>query len=170
MAIVNKTWRQGSFVPPGAEPGLTLKFPWRDIEQEKATQGIAKARFDFPNSRSPTLKTFTNRPARQVGVRMDDNSREMAFPDIVVLEDPSNEVSMLGEVETHRSLRETLEADLIEKWRAFVGLGELYLFVPLMRVDEVKAMLKRNKVKVAGLRSWRYITGQDLIDVVDMRL
>jgi hypothetical protein len=169
MALVNKTWRLGEFVPPGAEPGLTRKFVWRDIEQEKATQDIATARFDFPNSRYPTLKTFTNRPARQVGVRMSESRQEMAFPDIVVLEDPSNEVRMLGEVETHRSLRETPEADLVEKWQAFIFLGDLYLFVPLMRVDGVNAMLKRNKLKIAGLRSWRYITGQGLIDIADMR-
>jgi len=169
MAISNKMWRLGTFVPPGAEPGLTERFAWRDIEQEKATQGIAQARFNFPDVRYPNLKTFTNRPARQVGVKLGE-SKEMAFPDIVVLEDPSNEVRMLGEVETHRSLRETPEADLIDKWGTFTFLGEMYLFVPLMRVPDVKTMLKGNKLKIAGLRSWRYITGQDLIVIADMRM
>jgi hypothetical protein len=169
MAISNKTWRQGKFVPAGAEPGLTKTFAWRDIEQEKAVQSIAKDRFDFPNSRNPTLKTFTNRPARQVGVRIDPDGKEMAFPDIVALEDPSNEVSMIGEVETHRSLRDTPEHDLIEKWRTFTFLGETILFVPLMQADDVKAMLKRHKLKIGGLRGWRYIIGQDLIDVSDVR-
>lgn len=168
MAIVNKTWRLGSFVPKGDEPGLTLKFPWRDIEHEKATQAIAKARFNFPEIKYPDLKTFTNRPARQVGVVLGD-SKEMAFPDIVVLADPSNEVRIIGEIETARSLRDTPEADLVEKWREFTFLSETYLFVPLMQVSTVKAMLKRNKVQVAGIRSWRFITGQDKIDIVDMR-
>ena len=168
MAIRNKAWRQGEFVPPGAEPGLTQPFAWRDIEQEKATQDIAKTRFDFPDSKHPTLKTFTNRPARQVGVRLDPNGTEMAFPDIVVLEDPSNEVRMLGEVETHRSLRETPEHDLVEKWRAFTFLGPLYLFVPLMRVDEVRGILKRHKLSIAGLRSWRYVAGQNMLVVSDV--
>jgi hypothetical protein len=169
MAIANKTWRVGSFVPPGAEPGLTKKFAWRDIEQEKATQDIAKARFDFPNSQYPTLKTFTNRPARQVGVRIDPDSKEMAFPDIVALEDPSNEVRMIGEVETHRSLRETPEHELIEKWQTFTYLGDTYLFVPLMQVDGVKRLLKQHGLKIAGLRSWRYIAGQGLIVISDIR-
>ncbi len=169
MAISNKTWRQGTFVLPGAEPGLTKKFLWRDIEQEKAAQDIAKARFDFPNSRNPTLKTFTNRPARQVGVRIDPDKKEMAFPDIVALEDPSNEVSMIGEVETHRSLRETPEHDLIEKWQTFSFLGDTYLFVPLMRADDVKALLKRHKLKIGGLRGWRYVIGQDMIVISDVR-
>ena len=168
MAIRNKTWRQGEFVPPGAEPGLTRPFPWRDIEQEKATVDIARTRFDFPDAGHPTLKTFTNRPARQVGVRIDENARDMAFPDIVVLEDPSNEVQMIGEVETHRSLRETPEAELAEKWQTFTGLGSLYLFVPLIRLDQVRGILKRHDIKPAGIRAWRYITGQNLLDVSDV--
>jgi len=169
MAIVNKTWRQGHFVPPGAEPGLTKRFAWRDVEQDKATQAIAADRFDFPNANYSTLKTFTNRPARQVGVRLDENGQEMAFPDIVVLEDPSNEVRMLAEVETHRTLRETPEADLLEKWQAFTYLGELYLYVPLMRADHVKKLLKQHKIEVAGLRSWRFIIGQNMLSVIDLR-
>ena len=168
MAINNKTRRQGEFVPKGAEPGLTQRFLWRDADQEKAVRDIAAARFNFPSPSHPTLKTFTNRPARQVGVRIDENSREMAFPDIVVLEDPSNEVRMIGEVETRRGLRETPEAELVEKWKTFAGLGALYIFVPLMRVQDVRAMLKRNKVDIAGLRSWRYIIGQGLIDIKDV--
>lgn len=168
MALSNKTWRVGEFVPPGAEPGLTERFVWRDIEQEKATRDIAAVRFAFPDATHPTLKTATNRPARQAGVRLGDFSvKEMAFPDIVVLEEPSNEVRMLAEVETHRSLRDTSEADLVEKWRTFSTLGALYLFVPLMRIDLVRGMLKRNKLKVAGLRSWRYITGQDVLVATD---
>lgn len=168
MAIVNKSARQGEFVPPGAEPGLTKPFAWRDVEQDKATVDIARVRFGFPDIKNPTLKTVTNRPARQVGVRMDDDSKEMAFPDIVALEDPSNETRIVGEVETHLSLRETPEADLIEKWRAFTFLGDLYLFVPLARVDQVKAMLKRHGLKASGVRSWRYIIGQNEIDIKDM--
>jgi hypothetical protein len=168
MALVNKVWRLGTFVPKGDEPGLTLKFPWRDIEHEKATQAIAKARLNFPDIGSPDLKTFTNRPARQVGVKLGD-TKEMAFPDIVVLADPSNEVRIIGEIETARSLRDTPEADLVEKWREFSFLGETYLFVPLMQVSSVKDALQRHKVKIAGIRSWRFITGQDKIDVVDMR-
>jgi hypothetical protein len=169
MAIVNKSWRQGYFVPPGAEPGLTKRFVWRDVEQDKAVQAIAADRFDFPNARSPNLKTFTNRPARQVGVRLDENGTEMAFPDIAVLEDPGNEVRMLAEVETHRTLRETPEAALVEKWQALSYLGELYLFVPLMRSDEVKRVLKRHKIAIAGLRTWRFIAGQNALDIIDLR-
>jgi hypothetical protein len=169
MAIVNGPWRQGEFVPPGAEPGLTRTFMWRDIEQEQATVGIARARFDFPDKLHPTLRTYTNRPARQIGVRLEIEAKELVFPDIVVVEDPSNEVKMIGEVETHRSLRETPEDDLVEKWRTFLGLSDLFLFVPPMRVEDVKQVLKRHQLRIAGLRAWRYITGQGLIDIVDVR-
>jgi len=170
MAIVNKVWREGTFVPPGAEPGLTQKFVWRDIDQEKAVGDIARLRFDFPNMQQPGLKTFTNRPARQIGVRLDESGKEMAFPDIVVVTDPANEVAMIGEVETHRTLRDLPEEQLVEKWRAFAGLGDLFLFVPMMEVSAVKQMLKRHALKKSvTVRSWRYITGQNLLDVADVK-
>ena len=164
MAIKNAVWRQGEYVPPGAEPGLTRPFVWRDVEQDRVVRDLARERFDFPDKQHPTLKTFANRPARQVGVRIDENGKEMAFPDIVVLEDPGNEVRMIAEVESHRALRETPEADLVEKWKTFAGLGALYLFVPLMRVDQARGILKRHKIK-AELRSWRYVSGQDMLVV-----
>lgn len=168
MAIVNKAWRQGEFVPTGAEPGLTQPFVWRDIDQEKATQDIAKARFDYPDMKHANLRTYTNRPARQIGVKLDESAKEFVFPDIVIVEEPSNEVSMLAEVETRRSIRETPESELVEKWRAMSFLGDLFLFVPLMDVRTVKAMLKRNKLKIGGVRSWRYITGQNMLDTTDV--
>lgn len=164
MAIKNPAWRQGEYVPPGAEPGLTKPFVWRDVEQDRAAHDIARTRFDFPDMQHPDLKTFANRPARQVGVRKDTEDKELVFPDIVVMTDPGNEVRMIGEVETHRSLRETSEADLVEKWNTFTGLGAVYLFVPLMRVEQVKGILKRNKVQ-AEIRSWRYVAGQDMLVV-----
>lgn len=168
MALSNKVWRQGEFVPPGAEPGLTKPFMWRDIEQEKATRDIAALRFNYPDRAHSGWKTITNRPARQVGVRINDDENEMAFPDIVVLNDPANDVAIIGEVETHRSLRETPEAELVAKWRTFASLGPLYVFAPLMRIDQVRRIAKQNTVELAGIRSWRYIFGQDKLDVTDM--
>ena len=165
MAIVNKTWKQGTFVPPGAEPGLTRPFAWRDADQEKAVRDIAAARFNFPNPDNPTLRTFTNRPDRQIGVRLPTG--DLAFPDIVAV-DRDTAVKLLGEVESVRSLRDGEPAGLAEKWNAFAGLGDFYLFVPLSRLDDARRLLKRYRVPLAGLRTWRYITGQDLIDITDI--
>ncbi len=165
MAIFNKTARQGEFVPRGAEPGLTRRFAWRDADQEKAVRDVALARYGFPSPAQPNLKTYTNRPERQIGVRLDGG--DVAFPDIVAV-DRDTAVRLIGEVETQRSLRETDDAALAEKWRTLCGLADLHLFVPLARLDQVRRIVKAYNVPVAGIRTWRYIAGQDLIDIVDV--
>jgi hypothetical protein len=165
MAIVNRAWRQGEFVPPGAEPGLTERFAWHDADQEKAVRDIAAARFNFPNPDNPTLKTFTNRPERQIGVRLPTG--DLAFPDIVAV-DRDTAVRALAEVETARSLRDTPPQALAEKWSAFAGLGDFYLYVPLAQLDQVRRIIKQYRVPRPALRTWRYIAGQDLIDITDI--
>jgi hypothetical protein len=165
MAIVNKAWRQGEFVPVGAEPGLTSPFAWRDADQEKAVRDIAATRFNFPSPDYPTFKTFTNRPERQLGVRLPNG--DLAFPDIVVV-DRDTQVRLVGEVESPRTLREQDPADLAEKWNAFAGLGDFILFVPLSQLEAAKRIMKRYRVRPKGLRTWRYIAGQDLLDVTDI--
>ncbi len=165
MAIFNKTARQGEFVPRGAEPGLTRRFAWRDADQEKAVRDIAQARYNFPSPAQPNLKTFTNRPERQLGVRLDGD--DLAFPDIVAV-DRDTAVRLIGEVETQRTLRETSDAALAEKWQVLAGLADLHVFVPLARLDQVKRIVREYRVPVSGIRTWRYIAGQDLLDIVDL--
>lgn len=165
MAIVNKTQRQGEFVPRGAEPGLTRPFAWRDADQDKVVRDIAASRFNFPSPDHPTYKTFTNRPERQIGVRLPNG--DLAFPDIVVV-DRDTAVRLLGEVESARSLREQDAAALAEKWTAFAGLGAFHLFVPMSRLDTARRIVKQFRVSLDGLHTWRYIAGQDLLDITDV--
>lgn len=169
MAIVNKRWRQGEFVPKGAEPGLTRRFQWRDADQEKVVRDIASQRFGFPNSSQPHYKTFTNRPARQIGIPLPDGGGDLAFPDVVVV-DRDTAVRMIGEVESQRTLRDLDATSLAEKWRTFAGLAELYVFVPMIRLDDARKIIKDKRVPVTGLRTWRYITGQDILDVTDVSI
>lgn len=165
MAILNKSARVGEFVPRGAEPGLTRRFVWRDADQEKAVRDIAAQRFNFPNPDFPLYKTFTNRPERQIGVRLSNG--DLAFPDIVAV-DRDTAVRLVGEVESHRSLREIPAEELRDKWTAFAGIAELYLFVPLASLDSAKRIIKQHSIPVRHLRTWRYIAGQDLLDITDI--
>jgi hypothetical protein len=166
VALINKAWREGEFVPPGAEPGLTRGFSWRDAVEAQAVMQIAKQRFAYPTPSEPNLRAYTNLPDRSLGVR--DLAGQLVFPDIVVIDGPTTEVRMLGEVETVRSLES--EADLPEKWRTFQTLGPLYLFVPMSLISEAKARLKEAGIKPAGLRTWRHMAGMDFTDVVDINL
>lgn len=163
MALVNKAWREGELVPPGSEPGLNASMPWRNATEEKVVAQIAQQRFGYPNGERPDLKTYVNMPDRKLGVRADPGG--VVFPDIVVVDAQSLDVRMLAEVETVRSLQ---AADVIEKWRAFAGLGPLFLFIPMATLEQARGMLKRAKLKPAGLRTWRHMAGMDYTDVIDV--
>ncbi len=166
MALLNRVWREGEFVPPGAEPGITKGFAWRDAVEVRAVAQIARERFAYPSADAPDLKTYINLPDRMMGVR--DQTGAMVFPDIVVIDMHTTEVSVLGEVETTRSLSEG--ADLEEKWRVFSSLGPLYLFVPIADLGSARARLKAANTRPAGLRTWRYMAGMDYTDVVNVPL
>ncbi len=165
MALLNSAWREGDFVPPGAEPGLTKGFGWRDAVEERTAAQIAHQRFSYPTSAEPDWKTYTNLPDRTLGVR--DGSGALVFPDIVVIDSKTTEVNIVAEVETGRSLDEA--QDLPEKWRAFASVGPLYLFVPMTYLDKARAKVRTAGVKLAGLRAWRYMAGMDFTEIVDVR-
>jgi hypothetical protein len=166
MAFVNAVWREGEFVPAGAEPGLTKGFAWRDAVETRTAKQIASERFGYPSADQPNWKTYTNLPERSLGVR--DGSGALVFPDIVVIDAPTTEVSLVAEIETVRSLAE--ETDLAEKWRAFASVGPLYLYVPLSELDKARAKIRESQVALAGLRTWRYMAGMDFTDVVSIPL
>lgn len=166
MALVNRAWREGEFVPPGSEPGLTDGREWRDTMEQRAVEEIAQARFSFPTAEQPELVTHVNVPARSLGVRAP--TKELLFPDIVVVDRRTTEVQMLAEVETPRSL--LTGSDLQEKWRAFASAGPLYLFVPMSHLDHARRLLKQAAIKPAGLRAWRRLAGMNMTDIVNVRL
>lgn len=165
MALVNKAWRETPFVPPGAEPGLITGRTYVESVQNLAVQDIARRRFPFPNDEFPQLKTYVNRPDHTAAVRT--ATGDLLFPDIVVMNAATTEVEMLGEVETDRSLR---DLDLADKWKAFMAVGRLYLFVPLSQIDLARRRLKLAGAKPAGLRSWRFNMGQQKAEVLVMPL
>jgi hypothetical protein len=164
MALVNAAWREGVFVPPGAEPGLTNGFPWRDAIEARTAKQVARQRFNYPTADQQNWKAFTNLPDRTLGVR--DGTGATVFPDVVVIDAPTTEVMLVAEIETVRSLTEDL--DLAEKWRAFASIGPLYLFVPMSEIDKGRAAVRAAKVTLAGLRTWRYMAGMDFTDIVDV--
>ncbi len=140
-------------MPARAEP--------REIIHVKAVEQIARQRFTFPNQKHPHFKTYTNHPARTMGVRT--ASGGATYPDIVVVQDPENYVQLLGEVET----AETVNEEKVAEWAALASLGPLYLFVPVGFGDTALNLCKRQKVPVVGIRTWRDVVGYDEIEISD---
>jgi hypothetical protein len=162
MALVNKVWRESSFVPPGDEPGLVTGREFVENPQRAAIAGIAASRFPYPSKEHPDYKTYVNQPEHTVGIRV---GGELLFPDIVVMNSSTTEVEMLGEVETARSLR---AADVVDKWRAFSASGSLYLFVPLSELDRARSLLKPLGLRLAGLRAYKNNLGQRTVEVIEV--
>ncbi len=133
----------------------------REALHERAVQDIAKARFAFPNERYPYYKTYVNHPERTMGVRTERG--RVVYPDIVVVQDPENIVQMLGEVET----TETVNEDEAHEWKLFAELAPLYLYVPVGLAEEAQRLCKKLHIPVVGIRTWRYITGMDEIEIND---
>jgi hypothetical protein len=136
----------------------------RDLRHDRAVRDIAVARFDFPTPEFPGLRSFVNEPDPSLGVRAPDG--EALFPDIVVVEHPRNVVKMVAEVETRDTVT---EAEAEREWRPFSELCDtFYLYVPAGWSAEAKRICKKLKVKVTGVRTWRYNMGQEKIDLTEV--
>ncbi len=151
------------------ELGNVLLNPNSKSQQEAhlaAVQNIAAQLFGFPTPQSPHLRTFVNEPEEQQKI-FTNYGNELA-PDIVVLEWPEKIPVIVAEVITADMLREDLAKDV---WAVEARLDgvRFYLYVPAGHAAEAKKLLKRNKIKGVGLRTWRNNAGMQTIDVGPVR-
>ncbi len=131
----------------------------------RVIQDIAAQRFGFPTAEFPSYRTYVNEPEPTLVIRTADG-RELT-PDIVVAEARSNVPKILAEVETTDTVTEE-EAE--KEWRPYsqVPGAAFYLYVPAGYGVRAREILKKLKISSAGLRTWRYVTGQDALDITDM--
>lgn len=154
----------GKARPPGQarayDPATTSLSELRAAAHDKAVADIARERFGFPTERHRYLKTYTNVPKRTMGVAMGDE--RVAYPDIVVVQDPENFAKILGEVETAETVNEQTARN---RWRPFAELAPLYLYVPVGYADEAQRLARRWGAEVVGIRTWRYAVGMEEIEI-----
>lgn len=134
----------------------------RAATRRKAIRDITSIRFQYPNERYRDYKTYTNVPDRSMGVAMPDGS--VAYPDIVVVQDPENYCKILGEVETAETVTEQVA---LRRWKPYAELAPLYLYVPVGQGDHAHRLAKRLQVPIVGLRTWRYAVGVEEIEIND---
>ncbi|TMC00503.1 MAG: hypothetical protein E6J42_00700 [Chloroflexi bacterium] len=147
-----------AYVPPTA----ALRSEARQMIHDRALKDIVAARFGFPTEKYRDYKTYVNLPARTMGVQMPGGS--VAYPDIVVVQHPENNAKIVAEVETNETVREAVARF---EWAPYAELAPLYLYVPVGKADETMGLCRRFDVAVVGIRTWRYITGQDEIEIND---
>ncbi len=148
--------------PRPYEPRIATLSESRAAAHLMAIRDIMEARFGFPTDRYRDYKTYTNVPARSMGVAMPDGA--VAYPDIVVVQDPENYAKILGEVETAETVT---EAVAVRRWRPFADLAPLYLYVPVGEGDHARKLCRDLRVPVVGIRTWRYAVGVDEIEIND---
>ena len=148
---------QRAYVPPSVNRSET-----REVLYLRAIQDIAAARFVFPTDEYRDYKSYVNHPARTMGVQMPDGS--VAYPDIVVVQHPENNARIVAEVESAESVGEAVARF---EWLPYSRLAPLYIFVPVGKGEDAKALCKRFGVQAVGIRTWRYLPGYDEIEIND---
>ena len=156
----------GRVRPPGQprpyEPRIATLSESRAAAHVRAVKDITEARFGFPTDRYRDYKTYSNIPQRSMGVAMPDDA--VAYPDIVVVQNPENYAKIIGEVETAETVSEEVA---LRRWLPFAKLAPLYLYVPVGEGDLARKLCRDLKVPVVGIRTWRYTVGVDQIEIND---
>jgi hypothetical protein len=156
----------GRVRPPGQprpyEPRIATLSQSRAALHTRAVKDIAEARFGFPTDRYRDYKTYSNIPQRSMGIAMPDDA--VAYPDIVVVQNPENYAKIIAEVETAETVSEEVA---LRRWLPFAELAPLYLYVPVGEGDFAQKLCRDLKVPVVGIRTWRYTVGVDQIEIND---
>ena len=149
--------------PRAYEPRIATLSEARAATHVRAVRDIAGARFGFPTDKHRDYKMYTNVPKRTMGVAMLGGS-VVAYPDIVVVQDPENYAKILGEVETTETVNEQTAQ---RRWRPFADLAPLYIYVPVGDADHALKLCRQLRVPIVGIRTWRYAVGVEEIEVND---
>ena len=137
----------------------------RETVHSRVVADIAQQRLAFPNAESPSLRTHVNVPEPAFTVRAADGSE--LVPDIVVAEAASGSPRILAAVETADTVTDEQAA---ARWLPFSRVPDatFHLYVPSGFAAEAKRLLKKHGIKNAALRTWRYVTGLDALDITDI--
>ncbi len=146
---------------------MTIDTRWTDVDKMlqpapkgrdelhvRAVQDIAQARFEFPTTEQPSLRTFVNIPETTLPIT--DTKGAELVPDIVIIDTLGNFLRILAQVETGETVT---EEQAKEKWAPFAKLPDaaFYLYVPVGYGGQAKKICKGLKIDVYGFRTWRYV-------------
>jgi hypothetical protein len=137
----------------------------REETRSRVVKDIAQQLLAFPNDESPSLQTHVNVPEPTFAVRAADGA-ELA-PDIVVAEAASGSPRIVAAVETADTVTDEQAAS---RWLPFSRVPDtaFHLYVPSGLAAEARRLLKKHRIKRVGLRTWRYVTGLETLDITDI--
>jgi len=144
-------------MPPGVKT--------REATHSRVVNDIAQQRLAFPSDESPSLRTHVNVPEPAFVIRAADSSE--LVPDILVTECSGDRPRILAAVETADTVTEEQAAG---RWLPLARVPDttFHLYVPSGFAAEAKRLLKKHRIKKVALRTWRYVTGLDALDITDI--
>ena len=155
---VDTRWQDpDKLMPPSAKT--------RESIHSRVVRDVARQRLAFPNEEFPSLRTHVNVPQPALVIRSAEGTE--LVPDVVVAESPGNRPRILVAVETV----DTVTDDQARaRWLPFSQVPEttFYLYVPSGFAVEARGLVKKHRIKRARLRTWRYVTGLDTLDITDI--
>ena len=163
VLLLGSTPRPAPGQPRPYDPRIATLSEARAALHIRVVKDIAATRFGFPTEKYRDYRTYTNIPKKTMGVAMLDG-KSVAYPDIVVVQDPENYAKVLGEVETAETVNEQAAE---RRWRPFADLAPLYLYVPVGEGDHALKLCRALRVSAVGIRTWRYIVGVEEIEIND---
>ena len=123
----------------------------RDQRHVGTVDAIAKSQFPFPNEKHPDLETIVNIPVANMAVGQHEGKD--LFPDLLVVRRPGTWLQLMAAVEMPDTVTDT---SALQRWGPLSKCGDLYIYVPAGMAGEARKLLKRHKIKVAGIRTWRF--------------
>ncbi len=129
---------------------MTAKY-LNELRHQGAVAEIAKVKFPFPGQGGSDFETIVNVPKPKMAVGEDGGND--IFPDIVVVRRPGQWLMMMAQVETPDTVT---DATAEHEWLPLSKVGELYLYVPAGMVQDAKKLIKKHKIAVKGIRTWRF--------------
>ena len=137
----------------------------REETRSRVVNDIARQRLAFPTDEFPSLRTHVNVPEPAFAIHAADGAE--LVPDIVVAESADGRPRILAAVETADTVTDEQAS---ARWLPLSQVPDatFHLYVPSGFAAEAKRLLKKHGIKKAGLRTWRYVTGLDALDITDI--
>jgi hypothetical protein len=132
-------------------PLATVKY-LRDQRHIGVAAEIAKLRFPFPDEAHPDLETIVNTPTASMAVGQDTKGKDL-FPDIVVVRRPGTWLQMMADVVMGDDIT---DETALTRWAPFSTCGELFIYAPYGRKNDVTGLCKKHGIRIAGVRVWRF--------------
>ena len=129
---------------------MTAKY-LSELRHQGAVAEIAKVKFPYPGPEGLDFDTIVNVPKPKMAVGA-EGGKDL-YPDIVVVRRPGQWLQVMADIEMPDTVT---DETAVNEWLPKSTVGEFYVYVPAGMVPEAKKLIKKHKIPVKGIRTWRF--------------